>query len=113
MMLSALLDHLWQSTLMALAIGALVLALRKAPAAVRHGLWFAASIKFLIPFAGLAALGRLLAPRLPAVLHQVPIEAASAAVFPQAALIEKAAEPLARFPLLAVLAHPAGPAFAG
>ena len=41
-MFSALLDHLWQSTLLALAVGALVLALRKAPAAVRHGLWLAA-----------------------------------------------------------------------
>ncbi len=86
--LSAILDHLWQSTLLALAIGLLVLALRKAPAAVRHGLWLAASIKFLIPFAALAALGRLLAPA-----GLVPAPAA-----PQAALIAKAAQPLSRFP---------------
>ena len=106
MMLSALLDHLWQSTLMALAIGLLVLALRKAPAAVRHGLWLAASIKFLIPFAALAALGRLLAPA-----GLVPAAAA-----PQAALIEKAAEPLARFPFAPsspLLQSPFSPAEAG
>jgi beta-lactamase regulating signal transducer with metallopeptidase domain len=113
--LSAILDHLWQSTLLALAIALLVLALRKAPAAVRHGLWFAASIKFLIPFAALASLGRLLAPRLPAILHQFPPEAAPAAVLPQAALIGKAAQPLARFPFAPspLLRAPLSPAEAG
>jgi beta-lactamase regulating signal transducer with metallopeptidase domain len=98
-MIPPLLDHLWQSTLLALAVGLMALALPKAPAAVRHGLWFAASLKFLIPFAGLAVLGRFLAPRLPAVLHQVAVQAAPAAVIPQAAVIVKAAQPLARFPL--------------
>jgi beta-lactamase regulating signal transducer with metallopeptidase domain len=114
--MSALLDHLWQSTLLALVIGGLVLALRKAPAAVRHGLWLAASIKFLIPFAALAALGRLLAPRfqplmLPAPLGLSPVHAA-----PAAALIRKAAQPLARFPFAPsspLLQAPLSPAGAG
>ena len=53
------LDHLWQSTLFAVAGGLLVLAFRRAPAGVRYGLWFSASIKFLVPFAALAVLGRL------------------------------------------------------
>ena len=47
-MTPAILDHLWQSTLVVLAAGLLVLALRKAPAGVRHGLWMAASLKFLV-----------------------------------------------------------------
>ncbi len=43
-MMSQILDHLWQSTLLALGLGFLALAFRKAPAAVRHGLWLSASI---------------------------------------------------------------------
>ena len=61
-MISAVLDHLWQSTLVALAAGLLATAFRKAGARVRYGLWLAASAKFLIPFAALAWLGRLLTP---------------------------------------------------
>jgi beta-lactamase regulating signal transducer with metallopeptidase domain len=72
----AVLDHLWQSTLAALAVVILMTAFRKAAAAVRYGLWFAASAKFLIPFAALAALGRVLAPAV-----RVPAAAAPAAMF--------------------------------
>jgi beta-lactamase regulating signal transducer with metallopeptidase domain len=61
-MIQAALDHLWQSTLFALAIGLLVLILRRNSARLRYGLWFAASLKFLIPFALLAGLGRALSP---------------------------------------------------
>ncbi|HEV3140042.1 MAG TPA: hypothetical protein VGY57_05980, partial [Vicinamibacterales bacterium] len=52
-------NHLWQSTVVAAAIGALTLAFRKNAAAVRHGLWLAASVKFLVPFGALVALGSL------------------------------------------------------
>ena len=97
MTLSALLDHLWQSTLLALVAGLTVLALRKAPASARYGLWFAASAKFLVPFAALAALGRLAAPRLTALLPQARAHATPP--FPEAALIERAAQPLSKFPL--------------
>jgi len=61
-MIPAILDHLWQSTLVALAAGLLALTLPRARASVRFGLWLAASLKFLVPFATLAALGRRLAP---------------------------------------------------
>jgi len=65
-----LFDHLWQSTLFAAALGLLTLAFRKNAAAVRYGLWFAASVKFLLPFSALMALGgflfRPLAPAYPA-----------------------------------------------
>ncbi|HEY2010434.1 MAG TPA: M56 family metallopeptidase [Rhizomicrobium sp.] len=56
-MTPALLDHLWQSTLFAGGAGILALSLRKNPARLRFKLWFAASLKFLLPFAALSALG--------------------------------------------------------
>ena len=57
----ALGDHLWQSTLVAVAAGLLTLILRKQHARVRYGLWLAASVKFLVPFALLVNLGNHLA----------------------------------------------------
>ena len=50
-------DHLWQSTLFAAAIALLTLAFRRTHAQARYWLWFAASLKFLIPFAALTAIG--------------------------------------------------------
>ena len=50
-------NHLWQSTLFAAIVGLATLAFRKNRAAVRHALWLATSIKFLVPFAALVALG--------------------------------------------------------
>lgn len=58
-------NHLWQSTLCLAAAGLLALALRKNRAAARYGLWFAASMKFLIPFSLLVAAGMHLAPPKP------------------------------------------------
>lgn len=55
-------NHIWQSTVFALAAAALTLLLRKNQARVRYWLWLAASIKFLIPFALLVALGSAIAP---------------------------------------------------
>jgi beta-lactamase regulating signal transducer with metallopeptidase domain len=82
----AILDHLWQSTLFALAAGLLALAFGKAGAAVRYGLWLVASAKFLVPFAVLAVIGRLLAP-------VGPPPAAAAA---EAAIIAQAAQPFSQ-----------------
>ena len=48
--LSPIANHLWQSTLFAGAAGLLTLILRKNPARVRHWIWVAASLKFLVPF---------------------------------------------------------------
>jgi len=56
-------DHLWQSTLFAGIVWLLTLALRRNGARVRHWLWFAASIKFLIPFSLFIALGSLVPRR--------------------------------------------------
>jgi bla regulator protein blaR1 len=54
-------DHLWQSSLFACAAAACALALRNAQARVRYLLWLAASLKFLVPFALLSAIGSQLA----------------------------------------------------
>jgi bla regulator protein BlaR1 len=56
-MAPALGNHLWQSTVFAIIGGLLAWILRKNQARVRYGLWVAASVKFLIPFSLLAALG--------------------------------------------------------
>jgi bla regulator protein BlaR1 len=57
----ALGNHLWQSTLFAVAAGLLTLLLRKNHARARYWLWLAASVKFLIPFSLLVGLGSRLA----------------------------------------------------
>jgi uncharacterized protein (TIGR03435 family) len=55
-------NHLWQSTLFAIAAGLLALLLRKQNARARHWLWLAASLKFLIPFSLLVNIGSYLSP---------------------------------------------------
>src|SRR4051812_35521896 len=65
-MISALLDHLWQSTLFCGAVWALTLALRGNHAAVRHGLWVIAALKFFVPFALLFSAGALISFATPA-----------------------------------------------
>jgi bla regulator protein blaR1 len=55
--MSAVADHLWQSTIFALAAGLLTWVLRKNSARVRYWLWFAASLKFLVPFSLLVGIG--------------------------------------------------------
>src|SRR5580704_2968422 len=57
----ALGNHLWQSTLFAGIAGLLTLLLRKNRARARYWLWLAASVKFLIPFSVLVAVGSHLA----------------------------------------------------
>lgn len=59
----ALGDHLWQSTLVLLVAGLLTLPLRKNHARARYWIWLAASLKFLVPFSSLVALGNRLAWR--------------------------------------------------
>src|SRR5688572_22459471 len=58
-MIADIFNHLWQSTLFAAAVTLLALAFRCNRARLRYGLWFAASIKFLVPFAAVAAVGSL------------------------------------------------------
>ena len=59
-MMADIFNHLWQSTVFAAAVALLSVAFRRNRARLRYGLWFAASLKFLLPFAMLAAVGKLL-----------------------------------------------------
>jgi bla regulator protein BlaR1 len=56
--LPALANHLWQSTIVVAVAGLLVLMMRRYGAHVRYWIWFAASVKFLMPFSLLIALGQ-------------------------------------------------------
>jgi bla regulator protein blaR1 len=55
--LSPLANHLWQSTIFAAVAALLAFAFRRNSASIRYWLWFAASIKFLIPFSILVSAG--------------------------------------------------------
>lgn len=80
---STLANHLWQSTVFAGIAGLLAYALRHNYARTRHWIWLIASVKFLIPFSLLTALGgqfgwlterfagRVGAPEWPAVVQQI------------------------------------------
>ncbi len=98
-MIPAVLDHLWQSTLLAAVVAILAMVFRNARASVRYGLWFTASVKFLVPFAALAALGRLLAPTFhPPALQDAVLFARAAQPFSQSdptAVAAPAGAPLA------------------
>src|SRR5262245_26557272 len=59
-----ILNHLWQSTAFAAACALVTLVMRRNRAHVRYALWIAASLKLLIPFAALIALGRTLGHKL-------------------------------------------------
>ena len=69
-MMQALANHLWQSTLFAVAIGILSYLLRGDSAQVRYWLWWAASLKFLLPFSLLTALGASLAATTPGLVPE-------------------------------------------
>jgi TonB family protein len=53
-------NHIWQSTIVALAAAVLTLAFRRNSATVRYWIWFAAATKFLVPFAALTAVANVL-----------------------------------------------------
>ena len=84
-MIAALLDHLWQSTLFAGGAALLVLALSRNEARIRHGVWLAASMKFLVPFSLLTALGARLAPAIPPIVKVADLKFAEQSVRPFAA----------------------------
>src|SRR5262245_22261864 len=61
--MSALGNHLWQSTLFAATVALIVLSMKHNRAAARCWLWTAASVKFLVPFALLISAGNQLQSR--------------------------------------------------
>jgi bla regulator protein BlaR1 len=78
-MIAALLDHLWQSTLFASGVWLLTLTVRRHEAPTRYCLWFAASVKFLIPISLFVTLGNHLARQSAMVSVLVPTVTYSAA----------------------------------
>jgi len=81
-MITALENHLWQSTLFCCVVAVLTLVLRRNRAAVRHGLWLAASVKFLVPFSLLVSIGSQIEWREPPV-----------AARPQVSVVEQIGQP--------------------
>ncbi len=81
-MIAALENHLWQSTLFCCVVVLLTLMLRKNRAAVRHSLWLAASVKFLVPFSLLVSIG-----------SQVEWRTPPAAVRPPVSVVEQICQP--------------------
>jgi uncharacterized protein (TIGR03435 family) len=59
---AAIVDHLWQSTLVILVAWLLTLVLKRNQARTRYWVWMAASLKLLVPFSLLAAIGDWLRP---------------------------------------------------
>src|SRR5262245_40685702 len=96
--LSSLANHLWQSTLFAAAAWLLTLVLRKNSAAVRYGLWLAASLKFLVPFSLLVGVGSQFAwrtsPRIGTAEFSRAVEQISQPFLPTEAVVAAAAAPL-------------------
>lgn len=81
-MITTLENHLWQSTLFACVVALLMPLLRRNPAAVRHRLWLAASVKFLVPFSLLTSIA-----------SQVEWRKPPAAVRPQLSMVEHISQP--------------------
>lgn len=77
------LNHLVQSTVFAGLIAIAVLLLKRNPARVRYALWLAASLKFLVPFSVLLALGtRVDAPPVARAMTASVVEQVSASFAP-------------------------------
>src|SRR5690242_3063475 len=66
MIAAAVIAHLWQSTLFAVAAWLVALPLRRNRAPARYWVWSTASAKFLIPFSWLVRLGALTPNHAPA-----------------------------------------------
>jgi len=83
-MITALENHLWQSTLFSCVVALLMTLLRRNRAAVRHRLWLAASVKFLVPFSALVSIA-----------GQVEWHKPPAAMRPRLAVLEQVSQPFA------------------
>ena len=89
---AALVNHLWQSTMVVAMAWLLSLALRRNQAGARYWVWMLASVKFLVPFALLMDAGQWLRSLLAAAPIAQPTVAAVmeqiAQPFPQSAILD-------------------------
>ncbi len=85
--LTAVADHVWQSTIVFLCIWGFTATLRQNRAAVRHRLWLIASCKFLVPYGALTWLGGQFAGMLPTAAYTPVTRALSTASEPFAQVI--------------------------
>lgn len=92
----ALENHLWQSTAFAAVAWLIAIALRKNQARTRYWIWFAASIKFLLPFSLLFAIGSYLRP-----VHLVVVAPA-----PVSVAVRQMAQPFSNYAPVSVFAAP-------
>lgn len=90
--MTGLLNHLWQSSLFAILAGLLTLALKRHSARTRYWLWFAASVKFFIPFSLLVDAGSRVEWRTAPAIAQPTVSASMAQVFTAPAMILGAPE---------------------
>ena len=74
-MIGAVINHLWQSTVCAAAIGLLTLTLRENGAHTRYWMWLIASLKFLIPVALIASLATHFGARATVAVSPTPVTA--------------------------------------
>jgi bla regulator protein BlaR1 len=78
---AAIADHLWQSSVFAGTIGLSAAVLSRERAHIRHTLWVAASLKFLVPFSLLAGLAvrfsHLRLPERADLVFSLPLDTAS------------------------------------
>ncbi|HEY4086018.1 MAG TPA: M56 family metallopeptidase [Bryobacteraceae bacterium] len=86
--MNALFNHLWQSTIFAVVVAAVVALLQRQSPRLRYWLWLSASAKFLIPFSLIVSTGALVqlpkeAPALrPATVQQISTYFEPISVFP-------------------------------
>ena len=105
-MIAGVVNHLWQSTLFCGGAWLITLLLRANSAALRHSIWLAASLKFLVPFSLLFLIGSSIG--LPAagvvdssIVFGEALQSVSVLVTPTSAL--RAAEPAVAPTTLATL----------
>ena len=68
-----LVNHVWQSTALVGVAALVAQALRSHSARVRYWVWFAASLKFLVPFSALVSIGSLVEWRRASELVRQPL----------------------------------------
>ncbi len=107
--MNEILNHLLQSTVFAAAVGALNIMLRRNSPRLRYWLWLGASLKFLVPFSWLVAVGATIQmpPDTPS-FHAVTVRQISTAFAPVSVFPAPVAHTSFRWPLALAAVWAAG-----